>query len=169
MKKYLLCLSALLLMLSLGCVSSDDSPDSTDNDSTEQKPSSGPTQLIVNGDVQEGTEKWGFYVNPPGEMEFDAVDGHIEYQVEDVGEENWHIQGQYAGLSMIEGGEYILTVDMRSTIPRTAQIRIQKDSDPYTGYMEEFITLSQEMQTYRFEFTMEDKSDPLSKLCFNLG
>nr|MDA3850201.1 glycoside hydrolase family 9 protein [Spirochaetaceae bacterium] len=119
--------------------------------------------------VQNGTEKWGLFVNDPGVAEFYAVDGHIEYQVEDVGEENWHIQGQYAGLSMIEGGEYILTVDMRSTIPRTAQIRIQKDSDPYTGYMEEFITLSQEMQTYRFEFTMEDKSDPLSKLCFNLG
>lgn len=126
-------------------------------------------EIIVNGDVSNGIEKWGLYVNTPGKGLLIESGGKIEYIIDKVGTDKWHIQGHYAGLTFIQGASYKIKFDMSSTIPRNAQMRIQLDSDPYTGYMEEDIELTTEMKTYEFEFIMEEESDEFAKLCFNIG
>ncbi|MBN2618834.1 MAG: glycoside hydrolase family 9 protein [Spirochaetales bacterium] len=126
-------------------------------------------ELIINGDASNGTEKWGLYVNPPGKGVMANTNGEIEYKIDKTGSDKWHIQAHYAGLTFIKGAHYKLKVDMSSSIPRPAQIRIQKDSDPYTAYLEKDIELTTEMQTFTYEFEMQEESDEFSKLCFNLG
>jgi len=126
-------------------------------------------EMIKNGDVSQGSEGWGLYVHPPAEGKLTVNDEKIEYIISKTGVDNWNIQGNYAGLTFIEGASYKLSVDMYSSMEREGQIRIQLDSDPYTAYLEENILLSTEPQTYAFEFVMNEKSDEFAKLCFNLG
>lgn len=128
-----------------------------------------PVELIKNGTVEQGTDYWGIYEESPAEASLDSEDEEILYKIESVGEDTYHIQGTYAGLRLIEGNKYRLSVDMRASEQRDAEIRIQKDASPYTGYMHEEISLGTEMKNYTFEFEMEEPTDPVSKLCFNLG
>ncbi len=154
---YVLLISAILLT---GCQTTGGNIQEVDDNFEE---------LIINGDVSNGTEKWGLYVNPPGKGIIIDSEGQVEYIVDKVGKDKWHIQGYYAGLTFIKGASYKVKFDMSSTIPRDAQMRIQLDSDPYTGYIEEDIKLTTDMTTYEFEFVMEYESDEFAKLCFNIG
>jgi hypothetical protein len=57
---------------------------------------------------------------------------------------------------------------MASDIPRNVQARIQLNGGDYKGYVESEIDITTEMTTYAYTFEMED-SDPLPRLCFNIG
>jgi len=126
-------------------------------------------ELIINGQVDNGLDRWGLYVNPPGKGVLKENNKQVEYKIDKAGSDKWHIQGHYAGLTFIKGGRYKLRVNMYSTIDRKAQIRIQLDSDPYTAYLEEDIQLTTKPQDFEYEFTMEEESDEFAKLCFNIG
>lgn len=126
-------------------------------------------ELIENGNVSNETTKWGLYINPPAKGSITAENEEIHYNIINRGTEKWHMQGYYAGLSIKEGLTYFLNVDMASSVPRTAQIRIQRDSSPYNAYLVEDIQLTTEMQHFSFQFVMEEKSDDFAKLCFNIG
>lgn len=127
------------------------------------------TELIENGKVTKETEKWGLFVNSPGKGMMIAKNEEIIYFVDMIGSDKWHLQGYYAGLTFIEDASYTLSFDMASSIPRDAQIRIQLDSSPYTGYLEKDIKLTEKMTNYKFDFVMEEESDNFAKLCFNIG
>ncbi|MGL1892091.1 MAG: glycoside hydrolase family 9 protein [Spirochaetaceae bacterium] len=125
--------------------------------------------LIENGDLSNGSEGWGLFVKSPGEGSFEVNEGQIHYNIDNVGTEEWHIQAHYAGLTFIKGHSYTFQVDMASTIPKEAQIRIQLDFAPYTAYLEENIQLTPDMQTFTFDFVMEKDTDEFAKLCYNIG
>lgn len=128
-----------------------------------------PVELIKNGSADQGTDYWGVYVENPAEAALNSENNEILYDIDSVGEDTWHVQGTYAGLRLIEGNNYKLSFDIRASEKREAEVRIQKDSSPYTGYMNENISLGTEMKTFTFEFEMEEPTDPVSKLCFNIG
>lgn len=128
-----------------------------------------PVELIRNGNAEKGTDYWGIFVQPPGQGKLRAEDGQIKYEIIEVGTETWHIQGSYAGLKLIKGRHYRLSFDIRAIVPRGIEVRIQKDASPYTGYIHQNIELTDKMQHFSFEFEMQEETDPVSKLCFNIG
>lgn len=165
MKRVLFLVTIIGLLLFVGCNTYNEKS----VDEVGKVTGGGLVDLIQNGSADNGTEKWGVYVNNPGVASFSNIDNEIHYDINNVGTDKWHIQGTYAGLPFIEGETYNIAVDMSSTIPRPMQLRIQLDRSPYSGYIEEDIMLTEEMQTYNFEFVMSYKTDEYAKLCFNIG
>lgn len=126
-------------------------------------------ELIMNGEVTSGTDYWGIFAQDPAQAEIKAANEEIQYVINNVGANSWHVQGTYAGLELINENTYQLSFSMRSSKARDIEVRIQKDSSPYTGYFQKTISLTEEMQEFNFSFQMTEETDSTAKLCFNIG
>lgn len=151
----ILCLAMFFSILSISVLAGEESLE--------------PVELIKNGSVKQGTDYWGIYVESPGKGSLKTKNEEIIYDIQNVGTNSWHIQGTYAGLRIIEGNRYRISFDMRASAPRKAEIRLQKDAAPYTGYASKEISLTEKMQHFTIEFKMKEPTDPIAKLCFNIG
>ncbi|MBN2444534.1 MAG: glycoside hydrolase family 9 protein [Spirochaetales bacterium] len=160
-----LVLSFILILLSIFILGSCISQDTSSGEQVE------PAELIYNGDASAGTENWGYHAEKSASASavMTGESGRIQYKIESLGKDAWHVQGFYGGLPMIQGNTYLLKVDMSSTVPRNIQIRLQKDSAPYTGYFQMTVSLTRKMKTFQGKFTMKEPTDDVAKLCFNLG
>lgn len=133
------------------------------------EPAEDDSNKIKNGDFAYGESAWGLY-KEGGVAEFKATtqqQGLI--QIKKVGPVAWGVQLTNDGISLSMGNIYKLSFEAASTVPRTASIRIQKNAAPYTGYFEQEITLTPEMQSFSFDFEMLERSDPTCRLVFNFG
>lgn len=124
---------------------------------------------IKNGDFAYGTSAWGLYLEG-GVAEFKATaqqQGLV--QIKKVGSVGWGVQLTNDGISLSTGNIYRISFEAASTVPRTGSIRIQKNASPYTGYFEQEVSLTPDMQKFTFDFEMVERSDPTCRLVFNFG
>ncbi len=125
--------------------------------------------LIQNGTFATGSEGWGVFVSNNGEGDFVCQDEEGRVNITAPGSTEYAIQLYYDGFKMELGGVYKLSFEASSTVERTVIPRIQLNGGDYKAYFEDTITLTPEKQTFDFEFTMQEASDPAPRLCFNAG
>ena len=124
--------------------------------------------LLSNGDFSAGSENWGTYITKSGIAEFTVVDGVGTFDIIATGTEDYAVQLYYDEFSLKVGGIYEFSFDISSDMPRIGSARIQLNGGDYKGYVEGTFDITQEMQNYSYTFEMDD-TDPLPRLCFNLG
>ena len=124
--------------------------------------------LLSNGDFSAGSENWGTYITKGGIAEFEVVDGVGTFEIIATGTDDYAVQLYYDEFPLKVGGVYEFSFDMASDMPRIASARIQLNGGDYKGYVEDTFEVTQEMQSYSYTFEMDD-TDPLPRLCFNLG
>ena len=124
--------------------------------------------LLSNGDFSAGSENWGTYITKAGIAEFSVVEGVGTFDITATGTEDYSVQLYYDEFPLKVGGVYEFSFDMASDMPRTGSARIQLNGGDYKGYVEDTFEITTEMQGYSYTFEMED-TDPLPRLCFNLG
>lgn len=124
--------------------------------------------LLTNGDFEAGSENWGTFITRGGVAEFAVLEGVGTFDIMALGTDNYSVQLYYDEFPLKFGGVYEFSFDMASDIPRNVQARIQLNGGDYKGYVESEIDITTEMTTYAYTFEMED-SDPLPRLCFNIG
>lgn len=127
------------------------------------------TNLLENGDFSRKSEHWATFITKGGVGEFQTDDGMGVLDIISSGTTEYSNQVYYDGFSLKMGGEYEFSFDMSSTIERNAEARIQINGGDYSPYIDEFINVGPDMQTYSFSFKMEKGTDPAPRLCFNLG
>lgn len=125
--------------------------------------------MLANGDFSAETAHWGTYTAQMGSCTFGAPGGKGKMTINNVGKVNYSCQLYYDGFELVQGGLYELSFDMSSTIPRNIEARIQINGSDYHAYTQASVDITEEMEHYSFEFTMEEGYDPSPRLCFNMG
>ncbi|MBN2878343.1 MAG: glycoside hydrolase family 9 protein [Clostridia bacterium] len=127
-------------------------------------------EIITNGDFSQGYHAWGLYTEGTG-CEFGPSNGSAFIPIKGTGNVEWGVQMFQDGILLTRDCTYTLKFDIKSEVERTAKVRVQLNASPYTGYIEEVITIpaGDEFTTYEFDFTMEQFTDPAGRLVFNLG
>lgn len=124
--------------------------------------------MIPNGDMSEGVGAWSVYCQT-GNGTIDVKDGELICDVIKNGSKDCGVQLYEDGFSLENGCVYELSFDVRSTIPRVVDARVQLNGGDYHAYYEEFVDSTDTMQTFTFTFTMEEGSDPAPRMVFNIG
>lgn len=125
--------------------------------------------LLSNGDYSKGSENWATFITRGGVAEFSTEGGVGTVDIFTTGIEDYSVQLYYDGFGLKMGGVYELQFDISSTMPRNAGVRIQLNGGAYDAYVEGTMELTEEIQTFTYEFSMSAGDDPAPRLCFNLG
>lgn len=124
--------------------------------------------LIVNGDFADGMNKWDSYLNGGG-CDISVNNGELQVVVYDTGDVEHGIQVFHDGFDLKYGAQYEFSFDVRGTIERNIDWRLQINGGDYHAYATDTVVTSEETQNVKVQFKMEEASDPAPRLCFNLG
>ena len=124
--------------------------------------------LIVNGDFSDGMNKWDSYLNGGG-CEESVSNGELQVKVFAIGDVEHGVQLFHDGFELKYGAMYEFSFDVRGTMERDFDWRIQLNGGDYHAYKTETVHVTEEMQHVTAQFKMEEASDPAPRLCFNLG
>ncbi len=118
----------------------------------------GGTNLIVNGEFDEGTTGWDTYLFEAEAALSVATDANLSGEnagkvtVTDGGTENWHVQLSQT-LTLTEGQSYQLSFMAKADSSTSLYLNIQENVDPYGILWGETINLTAEAQTFTFTVT----------------
>ncbi|MCD7035304.1 family 16 glycosylhydrolase [Metabacillus sp. GX 13764] len=130
---------------------------------------------IYNGEFTSDLSNWGFQPFEPanlfgGEGTAAAVNGEAKISITKPGDAVHAIQFVQPNLPIEKDEKYRLTFAARSEGPRSAVINISGPERNFSRYLsDKSLSLTNTMQTFRYEFTMEGETDPHARLEFNLG
>lgn len=124
--------------------------------------------LIVNGDFADGMNKWDSYLNGGG-CTIAVNGGELQVDVFETGDVEHGIQVFHDGFDLKYGAMYEFSFDVRGTMERDFDWRIQVNGGDYHAYATETVAVTEEMQHVTAQFKMEEASDPAPRLCFNMG
>ncbi|GAA4080946.1 carbohydrate binding domain-containing protein [Amphibacillus indicireducens] len=123
--------------------------------------------LIRNG-IFDSLSHWSTEFNhSKAEFKVDE-DGHFKVNITDVGYATWAIQLYQKGVNIEKDATYQLSFEARSTIDRPVLLNVENSTD-YTKYLEETVSLTDSWETYNYEFTMNEETDPDTKFGFSFG
>ncbi len=125
-------------------------------------------ELLSNGDFS-GALNWQLYTESQGKADLAVEDGELVVNVHNGGKVEHAIQPYYDGFKLIQGVSYELSWDVRSTVERYMQVRIQLNGGDYHAYTQERLKAGPEKEHHTIQFTMEEATDPAPRLCINMG
>ena len=130
---------------------------------------------VINGDfsVNEDltdSEDWIKLTTLGGRGESIIENNKIILTTEEVGSENYSLQLVQPKLPLKQYGEYKLTFDARADEDRTMIVNV---TSPDRGYVRQFedtvVNLTNELQSYSYDFIMKDIDEANGRLEFNYG
>ncbi len=104
-----------------------------------------------------------------GKFALYAENGEMVADIENNGTVEHACQLYYDGFTMAKGCVYTVSFDVRSTIERVVEWRVQINGGDYHAYAKDQVTIGPESQTITMEFTMEEDSDPAPRFVVNMG
>lgn len=140
----------------------------TEDSTTEEKNLETMGNLIVNGDFADGMDKWDSYLNGGG-CTIAVNNGELQVDIFNTGTVEHGIQVFHDGFELKYGALYEFSFDVRGTLDRNLDWRIQMNGGDYHAYATDTVEVTEEIQHVTVQFTMEEASDPAPRLCFNMG
>ncbi len=125
--------------------------------------------IISNSTFDTGTTDWGIYKESGGVATLTTEDGKLALNVTNQGKVNYAVQMFYDIIPLYKNGVYRLKFDISATLPRYVEAMIQQNGGTYQAYTWKGIDVTTEPQTIDYEFTMEEETDIMAKMCFNCG
>lgn len=108
------------------------------------------------------------YVNG-GAFEIYGENGEFVCDIEKTGNVEHGCQIYYDGFTMAKGCVYTVSFDIRSTVDRVVEWRVQINGGDYHAYASDKVNLTSETQHVTMEFTMDEESDPAPRFVINMG
>lgn len=125
--------------------------------------------LISNATFDSGTTGWNTYYQTGGVCSLGTDDGKLALKVSATGDVTWAVQVYYDIIPLYQNGVYRLKYDISSTVNRTVDGMIQQNGGDYQAYTSKRLSLTPEVQTVDYEFTMKNATDIMARLQFNCG
>ena len=126
--------------------------------------------MIENGDFSIGQGAWNTYTNGgSATLSVTGEEKQLTISITGVGSVEHGVQVYYDGFGLDSGCKYKLSFDISADTERTAEWRIQLNGGDYHAYVSDKIPISSEVTHVEKEFEMTEASDPLPRLCLNLG
>ncbi len=124
--------------------------------------------LLKNGNFANGEEGWVEAVTSPGEAEVSFDNGNAEYNITNVGDEDYHVQLKQENITLEQGCKYKVTFNVTSTEART--IKLAMLSATYAWYGGNNIALEKDSgQLVNVEFTMNEATDTNTTMVISMG
>ncbi len=125
-------------------------------------------RVELNTNILSDRTLWKMYADSSASATYVAYKT-VSTTITDTGTYDYSVQVYYNGVPMYQNGEYTLTFEISSTVPRNAAVMIQENGGDYTSYMYKSLSLTEETQEYQVDFKMTNDTDLTSKLVFNCG
>ena len=134
-------------------------------------PKAETSNLLPGGDFTTLDALWATYLESGGEGAISAnADGQLEVKIDKTGTVKHAMQVYCDGFELLQNAEYELSFDIKATIDRTMDWRVQINGGDYHAYASgEGVKITKEMQHCTYNFTMKEASDKTPRFCFNLG
>lgn len=124
--------------------------------------------MLKNGDFSNGSTDWENAVTAPGMANVMFSDNKAVYEVENIGNEDWHIQLKQNGITLEQGCKYRITFHASSTAARTMKLAML--SAAYVWYGGTDIVLQANVETpVTLEFTMNEATDMNTAMVISMG
>lgn len=121
--------------------------------------------LIVNGDFSDGFDYWAFMDDGEAYSHGIFTDSTFRFQIDSAGTKSSDIQLRQQDIPLVNGAGYVLEFEAWADSPRLIEIKIIRNIGPWTNYSQTSdVYLTEEPKLYSYLFTMEEVSDPLSRL-----
>lgn len=127
------------------------------------------SNLISNATFDRDTTGWNTYYQTGGVCSLGADSGGLALKVSATGDVTWAVQVYYDIIPLYQNGVYRLKYDISSTVNRTVDGMIQQNGGDYQAYTSKRLSLTPEVQTVDYEFTMKNATDIMARLQFNCG
>ncbi|TYB89631.1 MAG: carbohydrate-binding protein CenC [Kosmotoga sp.] len=141
-----------------------------------------PEDLISNGDFSVGImndqasmpyEWWIWQASDYGMggakvSEYGVNEGYAFLVLEDTGTEPWHIQfNQWINIK--QGNKYKISLKVKADKTRPINVKLVQTGAPYGVYFEKTLDLTQEWQTFEFDYVHPEDGDPIVTFSSELG
>ena len=126
--------------------------------------------IIKNGDFERGSEFWDLGLNN-AQAELNVTsDGELHVQIQQGGDEFWHIQLRQNNIPLVQGNTYRFEFDAYSTRNRIIDAKLERAEAPWDNYGRINPTaLRRAKQRFAYEFVMQEPSDNAARMVFNCG
>lgn len=126
---------------------------------------------IGNTDFYRGMTGWTFYAQGGAVADARVVNEEVLIDITTAGTSSWMVQFMQSGIELIEDAQYRFRYDARYEGTETIiSPSFGKSTNPYNGYSgNNEVTLTDQMTSYTFDFTMADTTDKNSRIAFNLS
>ena len=104
-----------------------------------------------------------------GNAEFYIENGMLVINVLNPDSDPWSTQIYRKDFQLIQGAEYELSWDMKSSTDRDVEVCIQHGESDWHVYYEQTFPATNTMKHYVLQFMMTEATDTLPQLTFNLG
>lgn len=155
--------AAFALILSVSCTAKS----STAHEA--QKESETSSNLIKNGDFSSGKKFWDIFLSNGSADMLATENGELEVKIKNPGSYEYAVQLYFDGFSLYKGGVYKYSFDVRSSIERTFEWRLQKNGGDYHAYAGGWASAGPDAAHIEHVFTMEEATDFLPRLAVNIG
>jgi len=109
---------------------------------------------------------WG--ISPAKVSAYGVREGYAYITLSNTGTETWHIQfNQWVGLK--RGKVYTITFRAKADTPRTINVKILQNHDPWINYFARTVELGTDWQIFTFEYTHPSDADEVVQISFELG
>ncbi|MDF2698928.1 MAG: hypothetical protein K0Q49_484 [Haloplasmataceae bacterium] len=127
------------------------------------------TTSIKNGDFSEPfTTAWSEWHNGGREVAYTVnANGELEANITNIGDSSWEIQLQQKQFKLEKGFTYKFVFQAKSSVARDIEITFKTTADK--GYNSKKFSLTTEMQSYEFNFTVTEPTVDNIQLSVNLG
>ena len=143
------------------------SPPLSGDQSEEQSEES--ANLIKNGDFSSGVKFWSIWLSNASAQQLATESGEMEIRITRPGSYEYAVQPFFDGFSLYKGGVYKYSFDVRSTVERPFEWRLQVNGKDYHAYVGDWVTVGTQTVHVERVFTMEEATDFAPRLVLNVG
>ena len=129
--------------------------------------------IVKNGDFDDGVSSWQPFENNGGEIAIEVIGGELAIDVVQTGTNQYDVMLWQLYLPVVKEYQYSLRFDARADISngatRSLFAKVGQDPAPYATYGSGNVLLTNTMQPFQIDFTMNEESDGCGKIEFHLG
>lgn len=114
-------------------------------------------------------DRWSGWANTGAKATITYLPKGVSIEVTESGDEEWYIQGSYAGLTLEKGASYEISFDYSATTNVSLPFHFQQNYAPYGVYASGSADYTTKTQHYSNVFTMNEETDRNVALVFNCG
>lgn len=125
---------------------------------------------VKNADFSSGDSEWHLTTLLPAMANGRIVDGEYAVTITNSGENPWDVHVGQTGLNVEKGKEYTVSFDAYADTPTEVFPLVGKNAEPWTVYGDSGqIMLSTNRKTYTFRFIMNEPTDTIARMGFDIG
>ena len=125
--------------------------------------------LIKNGDFSNGIKFWSIWLSNASAQQLATDTGEMEIRITRPGSYEYAVQPFFDGFSLYKGGVYKYSFDVRSTVERPFEWRLQVNGKDYHAYVGDWVSVGTQTVHVERVFTMEEATDFAPRLVLNVG